>query len=199
MHDDTSDRAHDQHDHKLFPPERAHLLDDESRLSLLSEETLAELLALDGNEDIADLGSGTGFWTNRVARWTTGTVYGVDSQSVMHEKHRAHGMPANVRLVLADLDALPLPPASLDRAFSVNAFHEAHAPEGLARLAAALRPGGRLVVVDWRRAEEAAETGPPMRFRLDKEEVSETLSPWFATDFAEDLNALMYAVVAVVR
>lgn len=184
---------------KLFSPHRAHVLDDEARLSLVDEPTMAHLLALEGDEDVADLGSGTGFWTNRIAGWTTGTVYAVDAQPEMHEKHRAHGVPSNVRFVLGDLDELPLPALSVDRAFSVSTFHEAHKPGGLARLAAALRPGGRLVVADWRRSDEGAENGPPARFRLTKEEAAEILSVWFEPVSAEDLNDNFYAVVAVRR
>jgi hypothetical protein len=37
---------------------------------------------------------------------------------------------------------MPLTEDSIDRAFSVNTFHESHGPGGLERLARALRPGG---------------------------------------------------------
>lgn len=186
-------------DERLFSPHRAHVLDNEARLSLVDEPTMMRLLALEGDEDIADLGSGTGFWTNRVAGWTTGTVYAVDAQPEMHEKHRAHGTPRNVHFVLGDLDELPLPALSVDRAFSVSTFHEAHKPGGLARLAAALRPGGRVVVADWRRSEGGIEYGPPMRFRLTKEEAADALNEYFQPVSAEDLNDLFYAVVAIRR
>lgn len=92
------------HDHKLFRPERAAVLEDRSRLQVqLGEDELADLLALKGDEDVADLGSGTGFYTDRVAHLTTGTVYAVELQPEMLAIHREKGPPANVRHVRADL------------------------------------------------------------------------------------------------
>ena len=46
----------------------------------LSEADLARLLALRGDEDVIELGSGAGFYTDRIAALTTGTVYGLDIQ-----------------------------------------------------------------------------------------------------------------------
>ncbi|MHB0980832.1 MAG: phosphatase PAP2 family protein [Thermoleophilia bacterium] len=184
---------------KLFSPRRAAVLEDERRLQLLSEESLARLLRLEGDEDVADLGSGTGFYSDRIARLTRGTVYAVEMQLEMQEMHRAKDLPGNVELVLADLDELPLADDSIDRAFSVNTFHESHGPEGLERLARALRPGGLFVIVDWRRAEEAAEFGPPLAHRLETAQVRDLLAPWFDVLEEEVVSVPLFAVVARVR
>ncbi|MHB8869943.1 MAG: phosphatase PAP2 family protein [Thermoleophilia bacterium] len=184
---------------KRFPPRKAAVLEDERRLQLLSEESLARLLRLEGREDVADLGSGTGFYSDRVARLTSGTVYAVEMQLEMQEMHRAKDLPGNVELVLADLDELPLAEGSIDRAFSVNTFHESHAPAGLERLALALRPGGLFVIVDWRRAEEAAEFGPPLAHRLETAQVRDLLAPWFDVLEEEVVSVPLFALVARVR
>lgn len=191
------------HDHgdaaKLFSPRKAAVLEDERRLELLSEDTLSRLLRLEGSEDVADLGSGTGFWAHRVAAWTTGRVYAVEMQPEMQAIHRAKHIPENVELVLAAMDELPLPSGSIDRALSVNTFHEAHGAAGLERLARALRPGGLFVVVDWRKAEEAAAVGPPLAHRLSPEEIGRLLAPWFDVIEEETLGRMLSAVVARVR
>jgi SAM-dependent methyltransferase len=184
---------------KLFSPRRAAVLEDERRLQLLSDESLARLLRLEGHEDVADLGSGTGFYSDRVARLTRGTVYAVEMQLEMQEMHRAKDLPGNVELVLADLDELPLAEDSIDRAFSVNTFHESHGPGGLERLARALRPGGLFVVVDWRRAEEAAQFGPPLAHRLETGQVRDLLAPWFDVLEEDVVSVPLFAVVARVR
>lgn len=186
-------------DDRLFPAEKAEVLDDAARLELLSEADLARLLELEGWEDIADLGSGTGFYTNRVAAWTSGKVYAVELQEDMQRRHRERGMPPNVVLIQADLEQLPLAEGSLDRAMSIITFHEAHGSGGLERLARAMRPGGCLVVVDWQRAPEAADRGPALEMRLTKEEVAFRLLPWFDLRLAEDLGRYLFAVVAVRR
>ncbi|HZK48903.1 MAG TPA: phosphatase PAP2 family protein, partial [Thermoleophilia bacterium] len=181
---------------KVFSPKRAGVLDDERRLLHLSEDDLRRLLALRGDEDVADLGSGTGFYANRVAGWTSGSVYAVELQAEMQDLHRRKGAPANVELVLADADQLPLPVGSIDRALSVNTFHEAHGAEGLRRLAAALRPGGLFVIVDWRRAGDALEQGPPLEHRLSTDEVRSLLEPWFEVVSEDVVSTPFFAVVA---
>ena len=181
---------------KVFSPKRAAVLDDENRLKLLKEDDLRRLLALGGAEDVADLGSGTGFYTNRVAAWTSGHVYAVELQAEMQEIHRRNGVPANVETVLAHADELPLAAASIDRALSINTFHEAHGEKGLRRLAEALRPGGLLVIVDWRRSPDAAEHGPPLEHRLSTDEVRQALDPWFEVVSEEVVSTPFFAVVA---
>ena len=82
------------HGHGLFRPERAGVLEDEGRLGMqIGEAALADLLALKGTEDVADLGSGTGFYTDRVARLTRGIVYAVELQPEIAAIHLAKGLP----------------------------------------------------------------------------------------------------------
>jgi predicted methyltransferase len=66
-------------DDALFNPDKARRLNDAGRLETqVGKETLVRLLGLDGDEDVADLGSGTGFYTDIVAGLTSGFVYAVE-------------------------------------------------------------------------------------------------------------------------
>lgn len=181
---------------KVFSPKKAAVLDDAGRLEWLSEETMARLLRLDGHEDVADLGSGSGFWANRVAAWTTGRLYAIELQQEMLDIHRRNGVPQNVELILADAGVLPLAEGSIDRAFSVNTFHESHGSKGLELLDRALRSGGLFVIVDWRRDPEAAVQGPPLEHRLSEAEVRAALDPWFEVIEEELVSVPFFAVVA---
>lgn len=186
------------HQHAPLPPHRAARLTDPHRLETqLSEQDLARLLALRGDEDIVDLGSGVGFYTDRIAALTTGIVYALDFQPEMHEFYRSRGVPANVRLVHGDLTHLEFPAASLDVACSVAVWHETPGVMDLVGLARALRPDGRLVIVDWRKEPDGLDDGPPLDIRFDKEEVVGSLAPYFRAVSAEDLGREMFAVVAV--
>jgi SAM-dependent methyltransferase len=193
----THSHGHDHdHDHRISP-ERAQRLLDPSRLETqLGEDDLARLLALRGDEDVIELGSGPGFYTDRIAALTTGTVYALDIEPVMFEVYRAKGVPDNVRLVLGDVTRLDLPAASVDVACSISTWHESGGVIDLAGLARALRAGGRLVIVDWRRGTDSLEHGPPMDIRFDKEEVVASLAPYFRPLQVEDLGRFMFAVVA---
>jgi SAM-dependent methyltransferase len=162
----------------------------------LSERDLARLLALRGDEDVIELGSGAGFYTDRIAALTAGTVYGLDIQPEMHDFYRKRGLPANVRLLVGDVTRLDLPAASLDVACSISTWHESDGVIDLPGLVRALRPGGRLVVVDWRRDGDTPEKGPPQTIRLTKEEVAAYLAPYFLVTSSEDLGQHMFAVTA---
>lgn len=194
------DRARPDAGHAVFRPDRAHRLDDPRRLETqLSEADLARLLALRGDEDLIDLGSGTGFYTDRMAALTTGTVYAVELQPEMHEQHRARGVPANVRLVpgdITDLAAVAVEPTGVDVACTIATWHEIRGRLDLAGLAKILRPEGRLVVVDWRKDPASWDSGPPADIRFTKEEVVASLRHYFPDAHAEDLGNFMFAVVA---
>jgi SAM-dependent methyltransferase len=199
-------------------PHHAHRLDDPRRLETqVSEQDLARLLALRGDEDVLDLGSGTGFYTDRMAALTTGTVYAVELQPEMSDHYRRRGAPANVRLVLGDMRALPvepagaglgadpgaglgaaaaLQPASVDVACTISVWHEVEGKVDLPGLAKVLRPSGRLVVIDWRKDTELSESGPPPGMRFTKEEVARELAPYFSLVSTENLGRFMFAVIA---
>lgn len=191
----------------LFDPNRFQRLNNPQRLqSEVSEHDLARLLELQGDEDVLDLGSGTGFYTDRIAALTTGIVYAVELQPEMNEHYRERGVPTNVRLILGDITALPLPPpatadvalepASVDVACTVATWHETRGKLDLSALAEILRPQGRLIVIDWRKDPESWESGPPEDLRSTKEEVAGSLAPYFPKIRTENLGRFMFAVVA---
>jgi SAM-dependent methyltransferase len=188
-HGDSDGKISAGHAERLMEPSRLE--------TQLGEKDLARLLALRGDEDVIELGSGAGFYTDRIAALTTGTVYALDIQPEMHEFYRKRGFPGNVRLLTGDVTRLGLPAATLDVACSISTWHESDGVIDLAGLARALRPGGRLVVVDWRRDDDSLEKGPPLAIRFTKEEVSSSLAPHFRVVTAENLGTHMFAVTAV--
>ncbi len=183
--------------HHRFHPERAQRLNDPRRLEVhLSEDDLVRLLDLRGDEDVADLGSGTGFYTDIVARHTTGTVYAVELSPEMSDNHRQRGVPANVHLVEADLRAPSLPPAGIDVAYSIVTLHETGGDMGMENLLESLRSPGRVVIVDFRSDPESWEGGPPAAVRVSNEEAAALFRPHFETVTVQDLSASMFALVA---
>ncbi|WP_435347659.1 class I SAM-dependent methyltransferase [Haloarchaeobius sp. HRN-SO-5] len=150
-----------------FPTDRAEALEDDSRYRFCSREELVAALSLSGDETVADLGSGTGFYTDDVAPFAA-TVYAVDVQPEMHDIYREKGLPGNVDPVTASIDDLPFDDDALDAAYSTMTYHEYAGEGALAELRRVLAPGGRLVTVDWT-ATGDGESGPPVteRFSLD--------------------------------
>lgn len=148
-----------------FDPAKSDRLEDVGRYRYCSRDELVDLLDVDGREVAADVGSGTGFYAADVAPHV-GRLYGVDVQPRMHEKFLAKGTPENVELVTAEAADFPLADGALDVTYSTMTFHEFAGTGALAELGRALRPGGRLVAVDWS-AEGEGESGPALGERHD--------------------------------
>lgn len=104
-------------------------------------------IGLRGNEAVVDAGCGTARLAELLAAAVPqGWVLAVDSSKEMLEVARSRlGEETNIRLLRADLSALPLAGA-VDMIFSNAVFHWIPDHESLfGSLAGALRPGGRLV------------------------------------------------------
>ena len=156
-----------------FPIERADALEDPSRYRFCSREELIEMLAPSADDVVADLGSGTGFYTRDVAPFV-GKLYAVDVQAAMHERHREEGVAANVELLTTRVGSLPFDDGELDSAFSTMTHHEYGSDETLRELARVIRSGGRLVTVDWS-ATGDGENGPPVDERFGPDDVTSQL------------------------
>jgi ubiquinone/menaquinone biosynthesis C-methylase UbiE len=148
-----------------FDSEGADRLEDPTRYHWCSHEELLTLVAPHEEAEIADLGSGTGFYTDDVARHA-GTVHAVDVQPEMHAYYEDKGLPENVRQVTAEVADLPFADDALDAAFSTMTYHEFAGEAAMAELARVLRPGGRLVTVDWSSTGNEV-SGPPLDERHD--------------------------------
>ena len=180
-----------------FDPRHIQRLNDPGRLHRqLSEDDLVRLLALHGHEDVADLGSGTGFYTDIVARHTDGTVYAIEVSPEMSEAYRQRGAPPNVRRLQADLRGPALEPASIDVAYSLLALHETGGEIGMNHLFRSLRSPGRVVVVDYRLQPDSWEDGPPASIRVGNGVAMAIFQPYFTSVTIEDLGRFMFALVA---
>lgn len=112
-------------------------------------------LGLRGEERLIDVGCGTGTLLAETLRRHSGvTAAGVDADpeilAIAARRLRRYG--ARVTLHIARAEALPFPDASFDAALSTLTFHHLPTPAKRAALAEVyrvLRPGGRLLLVDF--------------------------------------------------
>ncbi len=160
--------------HHTFDASRADTLEKAGRrYRFVSAEELLWALDVSPDDAVADLGSGTGFFTDDVAPHA-GEVHAVDVQEEMHEYYREKGVPENVDLVTSDVSDLPFDDDALDAAFSTMTYHEFASDDALAAVRRVLTPGGRLVVVDWA-ATGTGENGPPVDERYGADEAAAAL------------------------
>jgi ubiquinone/menaquinone biosynthesis C-methylase UbiE len=158
-----------------FDAARADKLEETAwRYRFLSAEELLWALALSPEHTVADLGSGTGFYTDDVAPHA-GEVYAVDVQEAMHEYYEEKGVPTNVELVTTGIEELPFEDGSLDAAFSTMTYHEFASDDALAEIRRVLGAAGRLAIVDWT-ATGTGENGPPLDERYTADAAADALS-----------------------
>ena len=116
---------------------------------------LVQVLELEPGMTVADVGAGFGAWTMAFSRWLgpSGRVYASDigaaqltalRQSVTRERLN------NVTVVEAGASTTNLPPLCCDAILVRDAYHHFTSPDDIVKgLAASLKPGGRLAVIDF--------------------------------------------------
>jgi ubiquinone/menaquinone biosynthesis C-methylase UbiE len=101
-----------------------------------------------GPDTVVDLGCGTGQLTQRlIGRFPRAAVIGIDFSPGMLAAASTRLDPASGGLIRADAQSLPLRPGSVDVVVCTESFHWYRDQIGALRgLAAAIRPGGRLLI-----------------------------------------------------
>jgi ubiquinone/menaquinone biosynthesis C-methylase UbiE len=140
---------------RVMDHEAAPWLERASRIHEDQPDRVVAEMGLAPDAEVADVGAGTGYFTFRLAeRVPEGRVYAVDIQPEMLEMIRrrvqARGI-ANVVPILASETDPGLAPASVDAVLLVDAYHEfSHPFEVMTAVVRALRPGGRLFLIEYR-------------------------------------------------
>ncbi len=116
---------------------------------------------------VADIGAGSGYFSWRMARQVgpKGSVFAVDIQQEMLDllmaNMRRRQVGDVVRPLLGTIQDPKLPPASVDLILLVDVYHELDYPYEMTQaMIRALKPGGRLVLVEYRGEDPAVPIKP---------------------------------------
>jgi predicted methyltransferase len=129
----------------------------ESREIFMLRAKITDRCGLKPGMVVADVGAGTGLFTRQFAKAVgpDGQVYAVDIAPKFLDHIRTSCREAglrNVTPVLCNQDAVDLPPGSVDVAFVCDTYHHFEFPQRtLASLHRAVKPGGRVIIIDFRR------------------------------------------------
>ena len=172
--------AQQGHQHDRMPNVMEYLdrLDRPERDHDQKPAQVVDALALKPGMHVADLGAGSGYFTRRFveAVTETGKVYVIDVEpdalkyvedSLVHT-HR----PFEAEFILARADNPKIPVESVDLVFVCNTYHHLEdRSRYFANVKSALKPGGRIAIVDFYHDDRSGELGFPKRHLVPRETV----------------------------
>jgi ubiquinone/menaquinone biosynthesis C-methylase UbiE len=170
--------VHPDHMEHHFDPElSAHAFDDPARDAWQMPDRVIAALGLRAGQVVADVGSGTGYFTIRLAKSAAAPkVYGSDIEPgmVKYLKNRAarEGLQ-NVVSLQAAADT-PNLPERVDLVLIVDTYHHIGERDMYFRnLGKTLKPRGRVAIIDFK---PDSPNGPPKEFRFSLEQVESEMS-----------------------
>lgn len=178
--------------------EWAKAFDDPARDEWQKPDLVVKSLGLAEDAVVADIGAGTGYFAVRLARaLPRGKVFGVDVEPdmVRYLRERAHkeGLPNLVSLLSPPDD--PKLPEAVDMVLVVDTVH--HIEQRVAyfgKVKASLKPGGKVVIVDFKLGP--IPVGPPEPMRLSPSVVTDEMKAAGLALVALDEGTLPYQYVA---
>ncbi len=137
-------------------------------------EHVLDVLGVREGMIVADVGAGSGYFTMRIAKrvGASGRVIATDLQPEMlamieDKKKSAH--LTNIVTILSTPRDAKLPRGEVDLVLMVDVYHELPYPaETLAQVRAALRPNGRVALVEYRAEDPKVAIKPEHKMTLDQ-------------------------------
>lgn len=165
---------------KIFDPKNKNKLETAERKRILPPD---EILISSGLKECmfsADIGCGTGFFTIPMAKIVgpQGKVFAFDISDEMLEELRSKIKSErieNVDVLKSETYSLPIGSESVDFALISNVLHEVDEyTRFLNETKRIMRPGAKLVIIDW--IDKETESGPPIHERLSETKIRELLT-----------------------
>jgi ubiquinone/menaquinone biosynthesis C-methylase UbiE len=160
---------------QVFGHEHAEWLEREGRDQLERPDEVIAAMHLKDGDVVAEIGCGTGFFSRRLAKavGAQGKVYAEDIQPEMLsllQEYAAKDGDANIVTVLGTATDPKLPEGQMDWILLVDVYHEFQEPKPmLARMREALKPDGRIALVEYRAEDHTADhISTPHRMSVDQ-------------------------------
>jgi len=174
------------------------ILDSSERRRNQDPRRLWRRIGLKSGDIVVDVGAGSGFYAFPAAAVVgpQGRVYAIDISDelvdLMREKAET-GKVRNLETVRSSPGRIPLEDAVADFALLANVFHGIP-PKTIHEAVRLLRPGGRLIDVDWKK--RSTPEGPPVQHRLSVPEATAALRAYGLTSVDSfDLGPSHYVLV----
>src|SRR4051812_22684674 len=152
-----------------------------------------DVLKIEKGATVADVGAGSGYMTVKLSKkvGAQGKVYANDIQQGMLDllnKRLARSKITNVTTVLGTQDDPRLPPEALDLVIMVDVYHELSQPQVmLGRIRGSLKPGGRLVLLEYRKEDPDVPIRPEHKMSVADAKLEVEAEGFKLTKTNEDL------------
>ena len=152
-----------------------------------------DVLKIEKGSTVADIGAGSGYMTVKLAKKVgpQGRVYANDIQPAMLEllnKRMTKSKIGNVSVVLGMQDDPRLPVETLDLVLMVDVYHELSQPQLMLRhIRASLKPGGRLVLLEYRKEDPSIPIKPEHKMSVADAKLEVEAEGFTLTKTNEDL------------
>src|SRR4051794_32779030 len=174
--------------------EGADWLDRSERDQEEDPDRAIDVLKLQKGASVADIGAGSGYMTEKLSKKVgpMGKVYATDIQQGMIDllnKRIAKRKLANVTPILGVQDDPRLPVEAVDLVIMVDVYHELSQPQLMLRhIKASLRPGGRLVLVEYRKEDPNIPIRPEHKMSVAEAKLEVEAEGFKLTTTNEDLS-----------
>ena len=160
--------------HIKFDPKQVEKLNNPGRLEIQNPDLIWDTLALNDPKVLVDVGAGTGFFAMPFAdKIPEGIVYACDTSEVMLDWMKDN-LPEKYQdriiRIKTEENTIDLADGVADLVYMMLLHHELENPLLLLQEAKRLlKPGGKLMIVDWKK--EVMPFGPPLEYRVDTDTI----------------------------
>lgn len=163
---------------KKFDPRKSNKLNNPNRFKMIPIEIIEKELNLKDPTNLVDYGAGTGFFTAEIAElYPKARIFALDIESQMVDYINENIDTTNIFPLEIEDNQMPFTENDIDAVWSIAVYHEMKNPEKwLRNVYRTLKPGGKLLIIDWARNQNPEfKAGPPIEHRVDENLVIDTL------------------------
>ncbi|MDA3793259.1 MAG: methyltransferase domain-containing protein [Elusimicrobia bacterium] len=185
---------------KRFSAKKYRKLESSSRFKITPPDEILSLLNLNGDENIADLGCGTGVFTLKLAKAVTGKVYGIDISRALLNRARQKRNRANINYIQSPIEKIQQK-IKVNLVFLSMVFHEVKREAIFKTIQNITAPSFKIAIVEWgkpKRKKTDLSSGPPYKDRISSQKLKEELKKHkFKLERFKELNKDAYFISAV--
>jgi len=180
-----------------FNPKHATKLNNEERRKMLPADKVLQYLELEKEDQVLDLGAGTGYFTILIAKQVKKVIaVDVSDEMLQFLKEEAEKEKINnVEFVQHEIETLPFDKHIATKVITSLVLHEVRdLDQTLGEIQRVLKSNGKFMVIEWEK--KVSESGPPIEERLESSQLKNIIERYFQNVRIERPNQDQYIMIA---